>query len=360
MAHVTRRTADVTFTSAGLTLAGTVVLPEPVAGEGTGSAAAPVLVPAALILPGSGPIDRDGDHRRMPLGISRALAESLAEHGIASLRYDRRGTGSSQGEWLSTGLLDNVEDARAALRALAAQPGVDPRRIFVVGHSEGAILASHLGADAGVAGLVLLSATGTPGKEMLAWQTRQVAASLPRPVRALLRLLRVDVVRRQARNVEKLEASTTDVVRMDGARLNARWHRELLAYDPRVQLGATTVPVLAVTGAKDIQVDPADLARIAELVPGDVETVLVPDLTHILRRDDQPASLTRYKKLVRRPVDAEVLDRVALWVLRHGGGPRRASGEGSGEAGTAGDAAPGTAGDVAPEGVRAVRGAASP
>lgn len=317
MAHVTRRTADVTFPSAGLTLAGTVVLPEPQAGEGTGLAAGPpALVPAALILPGSGPIDRDGDHRRMPLGISRALAGSLADHGIASLRYDKRGTGSSQGEWLATGLLDNVDDARAALRALASQPGVDPERVFVVGHSEGAILASHLGADPGVAGLVLLSATGTPGKQMLAWQTRQVAGSLPRPVKALLRLLRIDVVGRQARNVEKLEASTTDVVRMDGARLNARWHRELLAYDPRVQLGATTVPVLAITGAKDLQVDPADLERIAQMVPGDVETVLVPDLTHILRRDEQPASLTRYKKLVREPVDAEVLDRVAGWVLR--------------------------------------------
>lgn len=308
MAHVTRRSLDITFPSAGLTLAGTVVLPEPATG-----------VPAALILPGSGPIDRDGDHRRMPLGISRALAGALADHGIASLRYDKRGTGGSQGEWLTTGLLDNVDDARAALRALAAQPGVDPERVVVVGHSEGAILASHLGADPGVAGLVLLSATGTPGRQMLAWQTRQVAGSLPRPVRALLRLLRIDIVGRQARNVEKLEASTTDVARMDGARVNARWHRELLTYDPRVQLEATTVPVLALTGAKDLQVDPADLGRIAEMVPGDVETVLVPDLTHVLRRDERPASLTRYRKLVREPVDAEVLDRVADWVLRTAG-----------------------------------------
>lgn len=308
MASADRHAADVTFLSAGLTLAGTVLMPADITPGGT--------CPAVLILPGSGPIDRDGNHRRMPLGISRALAESSADHGIASLRYDKRGVGASQGEWLSTGLLDNVEDARAALQLLARQPGVDPGRIVVVGHSEGAILASHLGDDPAVAGLVLLSATGTRGKEMLVWQTRQVAGSLPRPVRALLRLLRIDVVRRQARNVEKIEASTADVLRMDGARLNARWHRELLAHDPGVQLGATRVPVLALTGAKDLQVDPADLGRIAEQVPGEVETVLVPDLTHILRRDERSASLVRYKKLVRRPVDPEVLERVAGWVLR--------------------------------------------
>jgi len=308
MARVTRRAVGVTFTSAGLTLAGTVVLPEPADGTTT--------VPAALILPGSGPIDRDGDHKRLPLGISRALAESLADHGIASLRYDKRGTGSSDGTFLSAGLLDNVADARAALQALAAQPGVDPERVFLVGHSEGAVLASHLGAEPGVAGLVLLSATATRGKEMLAWQTRQLAATLPRPVAAVLRLLRIDIVKRQARNVEKLAASTVDVMRMDGGKINARWHRELIAYDPPVHLSATTVPVLAVTGAKDLQVDPADLERIAELVPGDVETVLVPDLTHLLRRDAQEPSFSHYKKLVRQPVDGEVLERVATWLLR--------------------------------------------
>lgn len=307
MAPASSPSTDLSFRSGELMLSGTVVRPHPAEGPP---------VPAALILPGSGPIDRDGDHKRLPLGISRALADALAEHGMASLRYDKRGTGRSEGEWLRTGLLDNVEDARAALEALAGQPGVDPQRIFVVGHSEGAILATLLSGDPGVAGLVLLSGTATRGKEVLAWQTRQVAASLPRGLATLLRLLRVDVVGRQARNVEKLEATTSEVVRMDGVRMNARWHRDFLAHDPQDHLPGITVPVLAITGAKDLQVDPADLVRIAELVPGDVETVLVPDLTHILRRDQEEASLARYKKLVRDPVDAEVLDRVAHWIAR--------------------------------------------
>lgn len=316
MAQTAFRPTDLTFPSGDLTLAGTLLAPAVAEHDAR--------LPAALILPGSGPIDRDADHKRMPLGISRALADTLAEHGVVTLRYDKRGTGASEGTYLAAGLLDNVEDARAALRALAARPEVDPERIVVLGHSEGAILAGHLGADPGVAGLALISPTATRGKEMLAWQTKQVVASLPKPVATLLRLLRVDIVARQARNVAKIEASTEDVVRMDGARLNARWHRELLVNDPAEQLAAVRVPVLALTGAKDLQVDPADLPRIAELVPGEVETVLVPDLTHILRRDEEPASLSRYKKLIRRPVDAETMRIVAEWVAATAG--RRTNG----------------------------------
>lgn len=332
MSSSTRRRVDVTFPSARLTLSGTLELPgAPSAGP----------APVALILPGSGPIDRDGDHRRLPLGISRALAEALAERGIASLRYDKRGVGRSEGDWLRTGLLDNVDDARAALGMLADRTDVDGRRVFVVGHSEGAVLATHLRDAPGVAGLVLLSGTSTRGKELLSWQTRQLAGSLPRPVAILLRILRLDIVKRQARTVARIEASEEDVMRLDGARTNARWHRELLAYDPVPHLRSTTVPVLALTGAKDLQVDPADLARIAELVPGEVETVLVPDLTHILRRDEQPASFSRYKKLVRQPVDQEVLERVAEWIVS-----RAAEGsDGTADtAGASGDGAPVTAG----------------
>lgn len=295
----------VTITSAGTDLAGVLTLPSVAAGP----------VPAALILPGSGQIDRDGNHRRLPLGISRAIAESLALSGVASLRYDKRGVGESGGDFRSAGLSDTVADARAALEVLRAGPGIDPDRVFLVGHSEGAIVATQLAPDAPVAGVVLISGIAVPAEQMLAWQTRQVAATLPRPVRVLLRLLRQDLVRHQARNVERLRASTGDVERIGLQRVNARWHRELLAFDPRPLLAATRVPVLAVTGAKDLQVDPADLRAMQELVPGETTTHLVPDLTHILRRDPHPPSLSRYRTLAREPVDAEVLRLVTDWVL---------------------------------------------
>ena len=119
MAPATRRASDVTISSAGYTLAGTVVLPGSAAGGTDQAGGVDQPFPAALILPGSGPIDRDGDHKRLPLGVSRALAEALADHGIASLRYDKRGTGSSEGEFLPTGLLDKID--KVSLRRRAAE-----------------------------------------------------------------------------------------------------------------------------------------------------------------------------------------------------------------------------------------------
>ncbi|WP_336921319.1 alpha/beta hydrolase family protein [Aquipuribacter sp. SD81] len=286
-------------------LAGTLLLP-PGAGP----------FPTVLLLPGSGPVDRDSDARRMPLGITRALAEALAAAGVASFRYDKRGTGDSPGDWRVPGLVDAADDARAALHLLATHPAVDAGHLLLVGHSEGALLATVLAArpTTPVAGVVLLSPTARPGEEVLVWQAEQIAPTLPAPVRLVLRLLRTDLVRSVRRNHDRIRATTTDVARIGGARVNARWHREFMAYDPREDLRRIRVPVLAVGGGKDVQSDPADVAVVGRLVDGPVETIVVPDVSHLLRHQPGTASLRHYRSEVRRPLDPRVLDAVVTWV----------------------------------------------
>jgi hypothetical protein len=284
-------------------LAGTLTLPD-----------APTPVPAVLLAAGSGPLDRDSNHRRLRFDVTRALAEALAEGGLASLRYDKRGVGGSPGDWRAAGLYDNVDDLARARDALAARPEVDPDRIVLAGHSEGAVLAAALaGRGVPVAGVVLLAMSATPGAELLRWQARQIAPTLPAPVRGLLRLLRTDLEAKVAANHRKILATTTDVARIDGARTNARWHREFLRHDPRADLARLTVPVLAVTGDKDLQVPADDLAVLAATVPGPVEVRRVPDLTHTLRRQPRVASLRHYREELRRPVDPELLVTVVAW-----------------------------------------------
>jgi alpha-beta hydrolase superfamily lysophospholipase len=289
------------------TLAGSLLLPD---GQGP--------FPAVLLIAGSGPIDRNSDHRRMPLGVTRELAQALAAQGIASLRYDKRGAGASTGSFLAAGLSDNIADAGVALDALAARPEIDADRLFAAGHSEGAVVATALAAREGspLAGVVLLAGSARPGAELLLWQAEQIAPTLPAPVRALLRLFRVDLVKKVAKNHAKLRATTADVVRMGGARINAKWSREFLDHDPAADLARIRVPVCAVTGGKDLQVNADDLDRIAALVGGPVETHRPADVTHLLRREAGPATLSTYKKQVRRPVEPEVLEIVTGWLVR--------------------------------------------
>lgn len=290
-------------------LSGTLTLP-----EGDGPFA------TVLLLTGSGPIDRDSNHKRMRFDVTAQLAGALAEAGFASFRYDKRGVGASPGDWRKSGLWDNVDDAAAALAMLRARPEVDPSRLAVAGHSEGAVQAVALAArDRDLAGVVLLAGSARSGEETTRRQARVIAPTLPRPVRLLLRALRIDLEKKVAKNHTKLEATTTDVAWVDLTKVNAKWFREFLAYDPADDLPKLDVPVLAITGEKDLQVDPADLAIVAELAGGPVETHLVPDLTHSLRRQPGSPSLARYKQEVREPVDAEVVATVREWLVRHDG-----------------------------------------
>jgi pimeloyl-ACP methyl ester carboxylesterase len=283
----------------GLALAGTLTLP-----------AGPGPHPAVVCLPGSGRLDRESNAGRLRMSLGRPLATALARHGVASLRYDRRGVGATPGDWRAVGFLDNRADAAAALRALRARSEIRADATGVVGHSEGAVHAVWLGAHQSPAAVVLLAGYARPGKQALHWQAARLAGTLPGPARRLLPFLR----RIAARQLARLEATTTDVARLGGTRINARWWREQLAYDPRADLTGIQAPVLAITGEKDIQVDPGDLAVIARLVPGGADTRRLPDLTHLLRRDPGPASIRSYRRLLRRPVDSDVLTDVARWL----------------------------------------------
>lgn len=286
-------------------LAGTLTLPDGV-----------LPAPAVAIASGSGPLDRNSNHRRARFEVARQLAHALGEGGVASLRYDKRGVGESPGDWRAAGLHDNVDDLRRAVEALAARSEVDPGRVLVAGHSEGALLAAAVAAGGAggsqVAGAVLLSMSATPGEELLRRQARLIPPTLPPFVRRLLRLLRIDVEKKVLSNHVKTKATTADVVRMGGARLNARWHREFMAHDPRTDLARIRVPILAITGEKDLQVDPDDLDAIAAITAA-ATVQRAPDLTHTLRRQPGAPSLNAYRKELKHPVDPDVLATVVAW-----------------------------------------------
>jgi uncharacterized protein len=297
---------DVTFYSDGCTLAGTFT-----------EAADPVA--AALLITGSGRTNRDSDARlpggrTLRIGVDRAIAGALAEVRVSSLRYDKRGVGASNGDYLSAGMAERRADARAALGWLAARTGGLP--LPAVGHGEGAFYAAELAAGQAVAGAVLTGMGARPGEQILSWQTEMIAARLPPLARAIPRVTRTDVVRTQRKRIARIKASRADVVRIQGIRINAHWIRDFLAYDPRPVLARITVPVLAITGGQDVQVPPADVAAIGQLVRGPFEGYVAGDLSHLLRPDPQSAGPRDYRRAVRQPVSPEYLELVTGWVAR--------------------------------------------
>ena len=292
-------------------LSGTLTL------KGTLDVSGPTPGPAALLISGSGPIDRDSNAKRLPINVMSQIAAHLSTNGVTSLRYDKRGVGESDGDYVSTGLHDNVDDARAAIEALRARPEVDPDRVVVIGHSEGALIASALAVDEQLAGVALLSGAANNGKDVLRWQARQVAPTLPKPVKWLMKLLRQDLVRSQTKRLEQIESSTKDVIRIQFVKLNAKWFREFMSFEPTQALGRAAVPVLAITGTKDIQVDPADVALMEHAVPTSFTGHLVEDVTHLLRAESGPASVRTYKKQARRPLDQRVTELLTEWVTTH-------------------------------------------
>jgi uncharacterized protein len=303
-------TEDITFDADGCTLAGTfTAVGQPVA--------------AALLITGSGKTDRDSDVRlpgglTLRAGITRACAEALAAAGVSALRYDKRGVGASGGDYLTTGMPQRLADARVALGWLADRcPGLP---LIVLGHSEGTYYAAQLASgDGGVAGAVLLSGAARPGAAVLAYQTEQLADRLPASARLILRLMRTDAVRSQRKNLAKIMASSADVMRVQGTRVNARWVRDFVRYDPAPALAGVTVPLLAITGGHDLQVPPADVEAMGRLVLGPFEGHVARDLSHLLRPDPDSVGPRGYRRQMREPTSPEVLAMIAAWVRQHWG-----------------------------------------
>jgi alpha-beta hydrolase superfamily lysophospholipase len=305
---------EVSFPSKDLRLAGTFTVPD----HGDD-------FPAVLLIPGSGQIDRDENHKKLRLNVFHDLAESLSACGFASLRYDKRGVGASGGNYWETGFYDNITDAQAAMVFLREQENIDMNRVYLLGHSEGAFAATNIAANsADMSGIILLAGGAQSGEETLKWQALKVVAGMKGFNKWLINVLHLDVARSQRKQLERIKKSDKDYIRVQLiAKLNAKWMREFLAYNPAEDLPAISVPILAITGSKDIQVNPEDLKLMEKLVKSPFEYHILPDVTHLLRKEEGAASISNYRKLVRDPIDARIPEIICNWLSSQSDTKRR-------------------------------------
>lgn len=284
------RTEEVSVPNAagGSVLAGTLTLP-PGAGP----------FPAAVLITGSGAQNRDEEimgHK--PFLV---LADHLTRRGIAVLRYDDRGVGTSTGSFATATTEDFAGDALAVWQALRARPEIDPARVGLIGHSEGGLIAPMLASrNPAVAFIVMLAGPGVPGDQIMVRQSTSVLKASGAPdevVTANIALQRqaFAILREEddgARITERLNAVTVPGGPETKARfvqqMQAPWLRFFARYDPAPALAKVACPVLAIWGTLDSQVEPDQNLPPAEaaLKRGgnkDATLMRLPGLNHLLQ-----------------------------------------------------------------------------
>ncbi|SJZ75480.1 alpha/beta hydrolase [Novilysobacter spongiicola] len=282
-------------------LPGTLAMP---AGEGP--------FPGLVLVHGSGPHDRDET-----VGANRPfldIARGLASQGIAVLRYDKRTSARPQDFADGDFTIDEetTDDAVAAVAALRGADRVDPDRVFVLGHSQGGMLAPRIAARSGeVAGLVMLAAPARPLLDLLPEQNRYLLSadgSINAAEQDFLETLDEQIAR--VRSGEPMEAKDTPMGLPPG------YWRQFDAIDPVADAVQTELPMLLLQGGRDFQVVDADW-QLWQRALGDRDDVTLrhyPSLNHLGIAGDGPGSLEEYQ--TPGHVDERLIGDIARWIKR--------------------------------------------
>jgi len=281
------RSEDVKFENkaAGITLAGTLTLPQ----EGK-------KFPVAVLVTGSGPQNRNEEllgHK--PFFV---LSDYLTRNGIAVLRFDDRGVGESIGKFETATLDDFASDASAAVNYLKTRKEINPKKIGVIGHSEGGTIAFMLASNKnnGLAYIVSMAGMAIPGDSLLRMQ----------------RYLLSKAMGISDENIAKNEKMVEDITAKQMATPEIK---SIINCNPAAALTKIKCPVLALNGEKDLQV-PADinLDRIKALVKDKVTAKKYPNLNHLFQHCATGLP-TEYGN-IEETMSPEVLNDIATWIKR--------------------------------------------
>ena len=231
-------------------------------------------IPAILIIPGSGPTDRNGNN---PYGLStnsyRLLAHELYKAGIATLRFDKRGVGKSQPAL--------TDESRLVIDTYVYDAGrwfdwlrKDPRfsKIVILGHSEGALIGSIAANFQRADGFISLSGMGFPADSII---LKQIAVSNP----AL-----ADTAREIINHIKKDEPfSVNEYLSPIFRPAVALYLKSWFGFSPAVELSLVRCPVLMLQGGRDLQASKEDAGSLAAARPN-AKLVMIPDMNHVLKK----------------------------------------------------------------------------
>lgn len=311
---------DVRVPATGFSLAATVSKPRAAPGAPPppgrrGRPAGPRL-PAVVLVAGSGALDRDETVAGIP--ILGQLAAALADAGFLVIRYDKRGVGQSGGRGETATLADYADDLVHVVRYVADRRDVDPRRIAVVGHSEGAWVAMLAAArEKRIGRLVLLAGAGTTGAELVLEQQRRALEKLGLSDEEKARR----VALQQRIHAALLEGGSWDDIPEELRRqADTPWFASFLAFDPAKAMARVRQRVLVVSAALDTQVPPHHAERLLQAAaarkknPG-ADAVTIPGVNHLF----VPATtgeVEEYGSLAGRSIAPDLARAIAAWLQK--------------------------------------------
>lgn len=283
----------------GLVLAAAVAAGTPVTAPGPQGPLAGTLLgegkgrPVVLIIPGSGPTDRDGNN---PLGVTaapyRLLAEALAEGGVASVRIDKRGMFGSKAaipDANAVTIADYAADVHSWAKSIRTTTGA--KCVWVLGHSEGGLVALAAGQNPqDICGLILVSTAGRPLGAVVRDQLRANPANAPILPQAEAALSALET----GKPVDRARLHPA-LAQMFPPQLDDYW-RGILSQDPAKLAAGYKGPLLIVQGTRDLQVSVADAEALAAAQPR-ARLERVDGANHVLKRvasDDRGANLATY------------------------------------------------------------------
>lgn len=299
----------VTIPATGFNLGATLTKPAAAAGATT-------RLPTVILLGGSGANDRDGGALAVP--TMAHLAGALGAAGFLAVRYDKRGFGQSGGRAESATMSDYADDVRAVVRWLVSRKDVDPKRIAILGHGEGAWIGMLAASrEKRIAALVSVAGPGSTGAELNLEQQQAELNRMNLP--AAEREARV-AMQKQIQSAALTGRGWEGVPRELRQQADTPWFQSFVAFDPAKGIKDVRQPILFVHGALDRQIPVEHVERLSDLArkvsdSKSVEVVVVRGVNHLL----VPATtgeVSEYQTLTDKTVSEDVTSAVTGWLTK--------------------------------------------
>jgi hypothetical protein len=261
--------------------------------------------PVVLIIAGSGPTDRDGNNPFMKNNSLKMLAEGLAEKGIASLRYDKRGIGESKSAGVEESQLrfeHYVDDAKAWVALLAGDPKFS--KIVVLGHSEGSLIGMIASQNKDVAQFISVAGVADPAAKTLKEQLKAQPAFVSELSNPILDQLEM------GKQVDSVPPMLYSLFRPSVQPYMISWFQ----YDPKTELAKLKIPILIIQGTTDIQVDVSNATALSE-ANLNAKLEIIEGMNHVLKPapTDRTANIATYGMPALPLIDG-LLERITTFI----------------------------------------------